>query len=174
MRVIIPADAGLSVLKGAVIFGHDSSLISQRICKKTYGVEMLARFINGRHDNRKKVIIDGDELCKDVFDKYVEIGQTVTLNECVAVRNYRAVNEEDPYITFMVYTSTSKNPMYVDDVSCAKLGTVEIPITDRSVPLADRYFTFSFVFGNTELKVQAKETRTGKTLEAKLDLLGHH
>ncbi|KAL3871050.1 hypothetical protein ACJMK2_039073 [Sinanodonta woodiana] len=159
---------------GAVIYGHDSSLISQRICKKTYGVEMLARFINGRHDNSKKVVIDGDELCKGVFDKYVEIGQTVTLNECVAVRNYRAANEEDPYITFIVYTSTSKNPMYVDDVSCAKLGTVEIPITDRSVPVADRCFTFSFVFGNTELKVEAKETRTGQTVEAKLDLLGHH
>ncbi|KAK3611854.1 hypothetical protein CHS0354_040526 [Potamilus streckersoni] len=174
IKVIIPADAGLAVLKGAVIFGHDSSLICQRICKRTYGVEMIARFIEGRHPPSKKVIIEGDELCKAVFDKHVEIGQTVTLNERTTLRNYRAAKEEDSYITFTVYASTSKYPEFVDDTSCTKLGTVEIPIMDRSVPLADRCFTFNFIFGNTELKLEAKENRTGQTLEAKIDLLGQH
>ncbi|KAL3871047.1 hypothetical protein ACJMK2_039070 [Sinanodonta woodiana] len=174
MNVIIPTDPGLAVLKGAVIFGHDSTSICQRICKRTYGVEMISRFIPHHHPISKKIIIDDDVLCKDVFDKHVEIGQTVTLNERTTIRNYRAGKEEDTYITFKVYASTSKCPEFVDDVSCTNLGYVKIPITDRSVPLADRCFTVNFVFGNTELKVEATETRTGQTLEAKLDLLGQH
>ena len=32
-KVIIPEGAGMAVLKGAVIFGHDPSAISERKCR---------------------------------------------------------------------------------------------------------------------------------------------
>lgn len=38
MNTLVPKDAAWSVLCGAVIFGHDPSLISQRRSKYTYGI----------------------------------------------------------------------------------------------------------------------------------------
>lgn len=35
---IVPRDAGLAVLKGAVLFGHQPKTISARVCKYTYGI----------------------------------------------------------------------------------------------------------------------------------------
>lgn len=37
-KVIVPRDAGLAVLKGAVLFGHQPKTISARVCKYTYGI----------------------------------------------------------------------------------------------------------------------------------------
>lgn len=39
MKIIVPNEAGLAVLKGAAIFGHNPSAIAQRILKYTYGQE---------------------------------------------------------------------------------------------------------------------------------------
>jgi hypothetical protein len=35
MKIIIPEEAGLAVLKGAVIFGHNPTTIAERVCKFT-------------------------------------------------------------------------------------------------------------------------------------------
>lgn len=44
MRTIVPKDAPWSVLRGAVIFGHDPSLIRQRRSKYTYGICVIEKF----------------------------------------------------------------------------------------------------------------------------------
>jgi len=38
LKVIVPFDAGLAVLKGAVLFGHSPMVITTRICPNTYGM----------------------------------------------------------------------------------------------------------------------------------------
>ena len=44
MKIIVPNEAGLAVLKGAAIFGHNPSAIAQRILKSTYGQESTHMF----------------------------------------------------------------------------------------------------------------------------------
>ena len=39
LKIIVPQDAGLAVLKGAVLYGHQPKAISCRVCKYTYGWE---------------------------------------------------------------------------------------------------------------------------------------
>ena len=48
-KVIVPQDAGLAVLKGAVLYGHQPKTISARVCKYTYGVEIMKIFDNAIH-----------------------------------------------------------------------------------------------------------------------------
>jgi hypothetical protein len=43
-RVIVPEDSGLSVLKGAVLFGHKPDFISSRISRFTYGVKVAEKY----------------------------------------------------------------------------------------------------------------------------------
>jgi hypothetical protein len=44
LNVICPSDAVAAVLKGAVMYGHNPELISERICPRTYGISVSAYF----------------------------------------------------------------------------------------------------------------------------------
>jgi molecular chaperone DnaK (HSP70) len=55
--VFIPVDGSLSVLKGAVIYGHNPDVVSSRVCNFTYGscvyfygpsIAYLNLFVNGK------------------------------------------------------------------------------------------------------------------------------
>jgi hypothetical protein len=59
--LIIPQEAGLAVLKGAVLFGFEPRIISTRICKATYGVKTNSAFKEGTDPEEKKTIIEGDD-----------------------------------------------------------------------------------------------------------------
>ena len=48
-KVIVPQDAGLAVLKGAVLYGHEPMTISARVCKYTYGVDIDVEFNKDIH-----------------------------------------------------------------------------------------------------------------------------
>jgi molecular chaperone DnaK (HSP70) len=42
LNVICPSDAVATVLKGAVMYGHNPELISERICPRTYGITAVS------------------------------------------------------------------------------------------------------------------------------------
>ena len=52
MRVIIPLEAAWSVLREAVIFGHDPSLIKERSSKYAYGVRVFDTIDPTVHDEK--------------------------------------------------------------------------------------------------------------------------
>jgi hypothetical protein len=77
-NVIIPDGAGLAVLKGAVIFGHRPSTISERICKYTYGQSSCHKTtLECKHPPTRTDSIGGKFHCYDIFEKHITIGQTV-------------------------------------------------------------------------------------------------
>jgi hypothetical protein len=43
-RIIIPEEAGLSVLKGAVLFGHTPDYIASRVMRFSYGTDVTTLF----------------------------------------------------------------------------------------------------------------------------------
>ncbi|WAR14096.1 HS12A-like protein, partial [Mya arenaria] len=65
VRLIVPADAGLVVLKGAVRFGHNPSIVSSRIMKYTYGTEVYAIFDEKKHPDEKKFWKNGKTTQKN-------------------------------------------------------------------------------------------------------------
>jgi hypothetical protein len=60
-------DAGMSVLKGAVLFGHRPDFIRSRVMKCSYGVKTNIPFDKRRHDVKQKVLMDGEEKCDNIF-----------------------------------------------------------------------------------------------------------
>ena len=44
MRIIIPQDVALTILKGAVLFGLDPTVVTVRRSRLTYGIGVLNRF----------------------------------------------------------------------------------------------------------------------------------
>jgi len=55
--------------------------ISSRIAKKTYGINTLTTFDPKKHPIEKKVVIEGEDFCEDVFDPFVHVGDSIGSEE---------------------------------------------------------------------------------------------
>lgn len=106
LKIIIPADAGLAVLKGAVIFGHKPEIIAERQCKLTYG-EATAHLtsLDCNHPNGRKAFnIDGDMVCDDLFEVKVRIGQNIKIGEETKEHYIYPLNDNQEEIKLEIYS----------------------------------------------------------------------
>ena len=133
-RIIIPDEAGLAVLKGAVLFGHKPKFIETRIIRFSYGIRKREKFDPEQHSRNHFVKIAGKKFCEDIFDKLVEIDQVVK-NEEVFKRTYTTSHPFQDGMTFDMYISTDRNPSYTDDDSCSLLGSAVIQFPNTSSEL---------------------------------------
>lgn len=172
MKVIIPEEAGLVVLKGAVVFGHKPSAIQTRVSKYTYGIELNALFEEDKHDLSKRIESGGRYFCKEVFDKHVEVGQLLKYGEPQSERTYRPLTSTQDYVDVNVFATDTKDPLYVSDKCCKQVGKVKVTVRDMSVPLSKRTLLVTLTFSGTEIEVTAKEKSTGKVTSAKANFLG--
>ncbi|XP_060551251.1 heat shock 70 kDa protein 12B-like [Ruditapes philippinarum] len=170
-NVIIPDGAGLAVLKGAVIFGHRPSTISERICKYTYGQEGLHKTSRAcNHPPTKTISIDGKLYCSDIFKKHITIGQTVKLEEEQIEMITNPTFAEQRTISRKIYASTSPDPYLITEPGCMKIGHFEIAIPDTSLG-TDREIGTRFIFGDTEIAVKTKDKQTGQVQINSIDFL---
>ena len=82
--VIVPEDAELAVLKGAVLFGHKPDYIVARMARYTYGVRCRMDFNPDIHEPGRCVVINGKKKCKNIFDIYIKTGSVVELGAKIA------------------------------------------------------------------------------------------
>ncbi|XP_069129617.1 heat shock 70 kDa protein 12A-like isoform X2 [Argopecten irradians] len=171
MRVIIPYECGLSVLKGAVIFGHSPKIITSRKAKFTYGIATNKKFKPSRHDPAKKKTVNGVDFCAEVFDKHVGIGSKLKIDTVQSEQRYNPLYENQKTLDFPVYQSTEDDPEYVTDLSCTYIGNMSVSIPD-TVGGTNRGVRVKMIFGGTELKLEATQERTGIKTHAKFNFLG--
>ncbi|XP_078325404.1 heat shock 70 kDa protein 12A-like isoform X1 [Crassostrea virginica] len=172
LKVIVPQDAGLAVLKGAVLYGHQPKAISGRVCKYTYGVGTMIPFNSTIHPQSKKITLNGVDLCRDKFSIHVRVGQLVKVGEPQVKQGYSVTTPDSTTISFGIYTSNDKEPTYTTDVGCTRLGTLTLDMPDISKGKnrgADVYMTFS----GTEIIVTAVDQNDPKRIVAiNVDFLG--
>ncbi|KAK3100237.1 hypothetical protein FSP39_016813 [Pinctada imbricata] len=169
VRLIHPSDSSLTVLKGAVIFGHEPHAISSRVCKYTYGIGMLGPYDPSKHPADKMQEINGMQLCDDLFDTHLHIGKQVSVNEKKNGKQYRPPLNQD-YAVLDVYASSAFDPTFVTDDTCTRLGSVVIELS-KDIPSNDT-ITVTLMYRGTELEVEAMETTSRKTTKASFDFLG--
>ncbi|XP_071127599.1 heat shock 70 kDa protein 12A-like [Mytilus edulis] len=167
-KIIIPDDAGMAVLKGAVLFGHQPRKISKRILRKTYGIQTSTEWDPSLHHKTKKELIDGVYHCKDIFHKFAEKGEKV--EEGHSHRQiFRVLNTEKRTIERTVFISDDTNPIYVTDLSCQRLGNLIIPIPplkkDEILEIEE-----TLMFGGTEILFRARNMKTGDIFENQFEL----
>ncbi|KAL5012615.1 hypothetical protein ScPMuIL_011166 [Solemya velum] len=126
-KIIIPDQAGLAVLKGAVIFGYNPEQISARVSKYTYGINISPPFQPGVHPENKKVVVDGGTRCRDVFKKYVSVGQPLEIGKFAKGR-HTTIKKNQESMILRVYASPEKTPKYVTDEKCQCLGRVVVTL----------------------------------------------
>ena len=168
-RVIIPQEAGLVVLKGAVFYGHRPQTISSRILRYTYGRENTKIFVEGYHPESHKIYKEGKARCRNVFQKYIECGQSVKTGTRVS-KSIIPVTAEQEKITVKIFTSTEADPFLTTDESCQLLGTMTVYLPPYCGE--KRRYMESLVFGETEIRLVAEEPTSGHVYETSLDFLG--
>lgn len=167
-RVHFPADSSLAVLKGAILFGHEPSFITSRIVRYTYGVEVSKDYDPRMHTPDRRVIVDGEALCRGVFDAFMKAETSVSVGTAIT-EIYTTTEKFQKEHYLPIYISTSKNPRYTDDDESSFLGTVKVPIKNPTEH--DRDVKVNFYFGFTELEIEAVDVDSNEKCEVKFDLL---
>lgn len=168
--VVIPKNASSAILRGALIFGHSPESITERILKYTYGIECMKPFIDGKHPESKRRKTDAGDRCKGCFEKHVEKHQRVKVGKPQIKKSYCPVYKTAKTLSFPVYASEFKNPIYTDQ-ACIYLGEMTIELADHDGDLS-REVLVSLTFSGTEIIVTAKDMKTGSRTNARIDFLG--
>jgi len=168
--VIVPEEAGLAVLKGAVRFGHQPRSVSSRCVKYTYGFAKKIPFEENKHPLEKRIIDSyGDVMVKDVFAKVVEIGTTVDIGKDIRFPKEISMTIGNDVLV-EIFTSTESDPEYTTDPSCTKVGVLNLGKAPGQKD-EENLVHISFAFGGTELKVSVEILKTGKIITKTLDCL---
>lgn len=168
-KVLIPKDAGISVVQGAVVFGRQPGNISSRIVRFTYGAETCPDFVDEVHDPKRKFTSEyGDVLCRGVFSPFLKAGEEVTIG-AVVEKSYSTACPFQEDTDLRIFMSTSSSPKYTSDASCSLLGklTVKIPTPSKE----RRQLKVSYILGDTELHVKALDVKSNTSCETILNML---
>lgn len=171
-RIIIPHDVGLTILKGAVLFGLDPSVIKVRRSPLTYGVGVLNRFVEGKHPPEKLLVKDGTRWCTDVFDTFIAADQSVALGESVK-RSYTPAKPSQQVIVIHVYCSEKEKVGFISESSVKKCGTLRLDVSGTESSAPRREIQTHMQFGDTEIRAMAVDVSTGRTVKASIDFLSH-
>ena len=163
-RVIEPTEAALAVLKGAVHYGHNPNMVSSRICRYTYGIEVTRPFM--KSDPGEYLELKGRErYCKHAFLRLAQIEQEMNIDTVVTSDDIEALYEDAPFMSFNIYKSTEHEPRYVTDEGCVYMGKLKVE-SKRKVKVGMR-------FGTSEIMVEGRDSETQELIadSVTLDLL---
>jgi molecular chaperone DnaK (HSP70) len=168
-RIIIPEEAGLSVLKGAVLFGHKPDYIASRVMRFSYGTEVSVLFDSDNHEQHRKYTstVNEEIRCSGVFEVIIKQNESVALGSKVS-RHY-TIFRQTAAVHVNVYASNKEKPMYVDEDGCVLIGTAEIEISFPSEE--ERGVSIEYILGNTEISMTATEELYGTKCEATFKLI---
>lgn len=153
-------------MKGAVLFGHKSDVISSRISRFTYGISFNPKFDPAIHDKIHRRLSDGVWRCKDAFDKILERDSVIPIG--TTIRRKYTTQANVSRIWFRVFASENYNPVHTTDDGCSFLGDIAIDISDSS---SRQVLEVGFTFGNTELSLTVIQSATGITCDAQFTLI---
>ncbi|XP_061693827.1 heat shock 70 kDa protein 12A isoform X4 [Syngnathoides biaculeatus] len=171
-RIIIPHDVGLTILKGAVLFGLDPSIIKVRRSPLTYGVGVLNRFVEGKHPPEKLLVKDGTCWCTDVFDTFIAADQSVALGEMVK-RSYTPAKPSQQVIVIHVYCTEKESVGFISESGVKKCGSLRLDVSGTESTAPRREIQTLMQFGDTEIRAMAVDVSTGRTVKASIDFLSH-
>ncbi|KAH3690945.1 heat shock 70 kDa protein 12B-like [Dreissena polymorpha] len=166
-QLIVPGEAGLAVLKGAVMFGHKPDIISSRVMDYTYGVKVNTIYDEKKHPAEKKVYEDGKWEVKDAFMIFVRLNEEVQVDSKVT----HFCTPRDEHSEIKIYRTKDRDPAFTTDPGCEQLGLIEI-VNNRDSPLKEQTIKITFMFGDTELHIFCENVMTGKVKTLTLDLSG--
>jgi len=160
----------LAVLKGAVIYGLQKDTIISRKMRQSIGIETWDDFLPGFHDERKKIEKNNRFFCTNIFTKFVEINESVSIDKKIE-HVYTPASKNQNTCKIKIIASYETKAFYTDEKCCYVIGilTVEkLPNYESGTPQEVK--VVMHVCG-TEVTVSAYCNGTCQKLPAKLDFV---
>lgn len=168
IKLLVPPEASLCVMKGAVLFGHDPGDIAERVSRKVYGLEMMNPYDPLVHYDKKKTqAFDSVTYAKDVFCKWVDKYEKIQTGE---KKTFTVFCLSDfTSLSFAIYQTDRIDSIYTDEDGMEKVGRFDISIPGKG---HSREIKYTVTFGSTEIEVEAWDPQPGgEKKSCKVDFL---
>jgi len=168
-RLIVPKEAGLVVLKGAVRFGHDPSIVSSRLLRYTYGIGGRANYDENKHSGATVVVRYGQKEVDNAFIVLVRAGDEVNRGEEKSISRV-PIRDEQKNSCIPIFRTLGHHPVITTELGCQEIGSLTVHHPEGETK-GEKAMLVTFVFGDTELKVNVTIKKTGKTFHTSIDCL---
>ena len=166
-HIFNPPQSQLAVVKGAVMYGINPSIVQERVSARSYGIRIRRDFDAAKDPSDKAEFINGRKMCNEVYDEFLQCGQTVCNASEVIKKVYVPVEPHETYMSISIY-SAEDTVEYVDEKGCQKLANITVEMPDLRGGTARQVFV-EIEFDGPEIHVVARDENTDKTFDASLD-----
>ena len=145
-------------------------MVRSRIMGQTLGIETWDEFMPGKHAESKKYTANGKNYCKQIFTKFVQVGQSMsTLQSTSTKQVFAPVPNESNACSIRIYGSYEKEPKYIDDFSSYPVGTFTLENLPSPRSGISQEVTVHMDVRGTEITVTATNNANKRQLPLKLD-----
>ena len=171
--ILVPNNAGIAVVQGAVLFGQRPGIIASRQMSTTYGIEAWRLFDGSIHPINKKEELEGVNYCKDCLSVLVKEGEVIQFEERRHF-TYSPITSGQTSFEVEFYTSSNPNAKFTTDPEVGpSIGKVTVSSPDISKG-KDREIRVCLYFGGTEINATVIDVTSQNTGTASLDFLYKH
>ena len=168
-HIINPPDSSVAIVKGAVMYGINPSIVQERVAARSYGFCVLTPFDDVIHPSSKAVFLNKEKMCEDVYDEFLKCGQRVRNSGEPLTKRYFPVEPDQRKMRIKVY-SAPHTVKYVDDRGSKHMASIVVDMPDLTGGM-DREVFVQIEFDGPEIHVVAKDGNTGKCFDAALDFM---
>ena len=167
-----PSNPSLAIMEGSVLFGIEPSTINVRKAKYTIGKKVNSEWVEEKHSGKGIKYFNEEKqkyLCKDCFDKFIEINQNLKYEEEIAhISSIPSINKHKNSCKMEFYKTKNPNPIFVFEEGMVKIGVCRIDIGKEYESFKDRKIKTIMKFGGTFIDVTAIHKKSGITVKTKL------
>ncbi len=165
-----PSEPQLAIVKGALAFRCDPSVIKQRKADATYGIRCLTPFVPGKHRKDYCEVDEEDsskKLCKNILSTFVEKNESICTNE-VFVTAYSPKFYSQTNIRLTFFSAKHTNVWYTTEPDVTELAHMDVDIAGIGL---DRTIEVVFDVTHAEIQVCARDMQSKKEYKTVVDFL---
>ena len=167
-----PSNPSLAIMEGSVLFGIEPSTINVRKAKYTIGKKVNLEWDEEKHSGKGIKYFNEEKqkyMCKDCFQKFIEINQNIKYGEEVAhISSIPSINKHKNSCKMEFYKTKNPNPTFAFEEGMVKIGECRIDIGKEYESYKDRKIKTIMKFGGTFIDVTAIHIKSGITVKTKL------
>ena len=156
-------------MEGAVLFGMEPSSINIRKAKYTIGKYINSPWNEKKHSGKgEKYFSENfkEWLCKDCFDKFIEINQDLKYEETISHQSY--IQKDSKTVSISFYKTKKTNPIFTFEEGMIKIGECKLDVGQIYENLEERKIKVILKFGGTFIDATAIHLKSGKSVKTKL------
>ena len=157
----------VAISHGSVKFAFDRNIITIRKAKYTFGIGVFDKWKNSYEGKGKKILINGEENCDNLFSRFITKGENLAYNKVIKRQYFM----ECPMIFIELFRTDEENVIFIDEkddqnnLKVFKFGVITLNVGDKYDPNNKSVYV-EMKFGGTFVSVSARYSKTGEKINS--------